>query len=230
MSKPKILFFDIETAGPASNRADLAIVVCFGYKWAGERKAHCLTIDEKSLRKFDDSKIMKEASAIFEQADLLVAHYGAVFDRRFLQGRLLIHNLPPLPHTAMRDTCFMARKIGNFNSNRLGYLCKILNLDRRKMDNGWPGEWFKVLAGDMRALAKMGRYCKGDVMALEALYNRLAPFDHNHPYIHKRDNCAYCGSDVQYRGSMLVNGKRQRRFQCKSCGKWGSDGKVIKIK
>ncbi len=227
----KILYFDIETAGPASNRADLAIVVCVGYKWAHEKKVHCLTIDEKNLRKFDDRKLLKEFSKIFDAADLIVAHYGSVFDRRFLQGRLLIAGLPPLPHTKIRDTVFMARTIGNFSSNRLGHLCKILNLTHRKLDNQWPAAWFKVLAGDMKALRGMATYCKGDVLALEELYNRLAPFDHNHPRIvQDRSKCGLCGGDVQYRGITFNGEYRYRRYVCKNptCRKWGREGRALK--
>lgn len=226
----KILLFDIETAGPASNTADLAIVVCIGYKWLDEKKVHCLTIDEKSLRKFDDKKILKEFAKIFEKAELIVGHYASVFDRRFLQGRLLINNLPPLPHTRMRDTCFMARKIGNFSRNRLGYLCDILKLENRKQPNNWPDAWFAVLRGDMKALAGMARYCKGDVMALESLYKRLAAFDHNHPHlITNRSACGLCGSKrVQYRGKTLYNDRWYRRFVCLECKKWGREKNCIK--
>lgn len=228
---PKILFFDIETAGPASNTSDLAIVVCFGYKWAHEDKPHCLTIDEKSLRKFDDRKLLKEACAIFTEADLIVAHYGSVFDRRFIQGRLLINNLPPIPQTKMRDTCFMARSIANFSRNRLGYLCKILNLGHEKLDNGWPGAWFKVLSGDMNALRKMAIYCKGDVLALEDLYNRLKAFDNPHPrLILDRSKCGLCGSDVEYRGIAFVGSLRYRRFVCKNpdCRRWDRERTALK--
>lgn len=227
----KLLFFDIETAGPASMTSDLAIVVCFGYKWAHEKQSHCLTIDEKSLRKFDDSKLLKEACKIFTEADLIVAHYGSVFDRRFIQGRLLINNLPPIPNTKMRDTCFMARSIANFSRNRLGYLCKILNLGHEKLDNNWPAAWFSVLRGDMNALRKMAIYCKGDVLALEDLYNRLKAFDNPHPRIvTDRTKCGLCGSTVQYRGISFVGHLRYRRFVCQNsdCRKWDRERTAIK--
>lgn len=231
MSEPKILFYDIETIGVNALRADLGVVACFGYKFAGDSKAHCLTLTETKLHKFDDRELLKEASKILIEADLVVAHYGAVFDRRFIQGRLLINNLPPIPNTKMRDTCFMARSIGNFSSNRLKHLCKILGLGNQKLENNWPIAWFKVMQGDMKALRGMATYCKGDVLALEELYNRLKIFDNNHQrLVADRTKCRLCGSTVQYRGFSFQLNNRYRRYVCKNrdCGKWDREVSAVK--
>lgn len=228
---PKILFFDIETAGVNALKSDLGFCICFGYKFAHEKQAHCLTIAEKDLKKFDDKNLLKEASKIMTEADLLVAHFGSVFDRRFFQGRLLINGLPPIPRTGMRDTCFMSRAIANFSSNRLKHLCKILGLGNQKLENNWPMAWFKVMQGDMKALKGMATYCKGDVLALEELYNRLKIFDNNHQrLVADRTKCRLCGSDVQYRGFSYQLNNRYRRFVCKSkaCGKWDRETSAVK--
>lgn len=233
-NKPRILFFDLETIGVNALKADLGLVCCFGYKWAGDKRAKCLILNPTALKRFDDRALLRQASRLFNEADLVVGHYASVFDRRFLQGRLLINGLDPIAPTKMRDTCFMARKIGNYSSNRLGHLCKILGCENQKIGKGkgsiceWPKSWFKVMQGDMRALAGMARYCIGDVEALEELYNKLKVFDSNHPYVGSRAHCAACGGDVQYRGTMLVLSGRRRRFQCKVCAKWGYDAKAIK--
>src|SRR2546427_734484 len=175
--KPKILFFDIETAGVNALKSDLGFVICFGYKWNYENEPHCLTISRKRLRKFDDGELLKKASEIFTRADLVVAHFGSVFDRRFLQGRLLIKGLDPIPNTKMRDTCMIARSVANFSSNRLKHLANTLGLVNQKLDNNWPSAWFRVMQGDMEALRNLAIYCKGDVLALEELYYTLLPFD-----------------------------------------------------
>lgn len=227
----KILFYDIETAGVNAMKADLGFVICFGYKWAHEKNTHCLTIDEQNLHRFDDKKLLKEASKLLNEADVVVTHYGSIFDRRFIQGRLLVNNLPPIAPTKMRDTCMMARSIGNFSSNRLKHLCNILGLGHKKLDNNWPIAWFKVMSGDMRALQGLAKYCKGDVRALEDLYNRIKIFDNNHQRIvEDRTKCRLCGSDVQYRGFSFQINNRYRRFVCKSksCGKWDRETTAVK--
>lgn len=231
MSTPRILFFDIETAGVNALRSDLGFCVMFGYKWAHEKNAKVITARKQDLRHFDDKWLLTKMAAQYEKADLVVAHYGAKFDRRFLQGRLLINKLPPIPFTKMRDTCLIARSVANFSSNRLKHLCKILGLSNMKLENNWPEAWFKVMQGDMKHLRAMAEYCKGDVLALEELYYALRPFDNPHPRLTSdRARCGACGGSVEYRGYARAGHLRYRRFVCLSvkCGKWDRERKAVR--
>ena len=146
---PRILFFDIETAGVNALKSDLGFVVCFGYKWSDETESHCITARKQDLRAFDDRWLLEKASELMREADMVVGHYASVFDRRFFQGRLLINNLPSIPPTKMRDTCMIARSVANFSSNRLGHLSEILDLKAKKQakksGRDWPGWWFGVM-------------------------------------------------------------------------------------
>jgi uncharacterized protein YprB with RNaseH-like and TPR domain len=227
--EPKILTFDLESAGVNALKSDLGFVICFGYKWLHEKKAHVIEIAPSDLAAFDDRFLLEQASELFEEADLLVGHFASVFDRRFIQGRLLINGLPPIPPTKIRDTCMIARSVANFSSNRLKHLAKILKLQQQKMENGWPEAWFKVMQGDTKALHGLAKYCKGDVLATEELYKRLLPFDNAHPRVHMdRAKCGSCGEAVQYRGYAFVNSKRYRRFQCTKCFRWGRETNAVK--
>lgn len=228
MNKPKILFFDIESAGVNALKSDLGFVIMVGYKWAHEPDVKIDVIHRKDLRHFNDRELLTRFAKRFEKADLCVAHFGSVFDRRFIQGRLLINNLPPIPPTRMRDTCMIARSAANFSSNRLKHLAKILDLQNQKLDNNWPIAWFKVMQGDMDHLRALADYCKGDVLALEELYNRLLPFDNAHPRIYSdRSVCNRCGAKVIYRGVSFVNNNQYRRYQCIN-GHWGRETTQVK--
>jgi len=125
---PKILFLDLESCGVNALKSDLGFVVIFGYKWAHEKEAHSIVLSQTDLRNFDDSKLLVKASKLMAEADLLVGHFASVFDRRFIQGRLLINGLPPIPMTKLRDTCMISRSVANFSSNRLKHLAKILGM------------------------------------------------------------------------------------------------------
>ena len=228
-NKARVLFFDIESAGVNALKSDLGFIIVFGYKWSDEKSAHALTISRSALMAFDDCPLLKEASKLMSEADLLVGHYASVFDRRFIQGRLLINNLPPIPPTKMRDTCMIARSVANYSSNRLKHLAKILHLRHQKLDNNWPEAWFRVMAGDMSHLHALAEYCKGDVLALEELYNRLLPFDNAHPrMVADRSLCKTCGGKVEYRGFAYVNESKYRKYVCKSCSKWGRETNAVK--
>jgi len=233
MAKPKILFFDFETAGVNALRSDLGFCLMVGYKWNFRKVARVLTIKHKDLRHFNDGPLLTEFSTLYTEADLTVAHFGSVFDRRFFQGRLLINKLPAIPFTKMRDTCMIARSVANFSSNRLKNLGDTLKLENRKLEkgDGWPGWWFGAMQGDMKSVKDMANYCKGDVLALEELYYRLRPFDNAHPRIHfdaDRVVCPACGGGVQYHGVAFMGVQKYKRYQCNTCGKWGRDRKAVK--
>ena len=209
LTTPKILFLDIETAGVNGLRSDLGFVILVGYKWSYEKDAKVIQISAKDLLEFNDKNILKIASKVWLDADVIVTHYGSVFDRRFIQGRLLIHDLPPIPPTKMRDTCMIMRSVANYSSNRLKHLAKILGFKNQKLENSWPQAWLKVMAGDIRALNDLAVYCIGDVLALEELYYKLRPFDNSHPRIvDDRTKCSVCAGDIHYRGTVPVGVKR----------------------
>src|SRR5262245_60605844 len=96
---PKILYWDLETAGLNSFKADLAKIVCFGYMFEG-KEPECLTVDQykKWFTKaggINDKPLLTDALEIMKEADLLVAHFGDKFDRRFFQGRVALSGLMP---------------------------------------------------------------------------------------------------------------------------------------
>jgi len=235
MAELKILFWDIESAGVYALKSDLGFCLMVGYKWNYEKAARVLTIQHRHLRHFNDGPLLKEFSKIYTEADLTVAHFGSVFDRRFVQGRLMINKLPAIPFTRMRDTCMIARSVANYSSNRLKNLGTTLSLNNKKEEKGegWPKWWFGAMQGDMGSIKKMAHYCKRDVLATEELYYRLLPFDNAHPRMHfskipeDRDPCPVCGGANQQRGVAFANNKRYYRYQCSKCGKWSRGKKAI---
>lgn len=232
------MFFDIETAGfPGGFKADMGVMLNFGYKWLGERGVHVLTVDKfprwfSRSRGIDDRGIVKAALAIMEEADLIVAHYGERFDRRFFQGRCAIHGFDPPPPTKLRDTWQIARRAFAFSSNRLLDLSETLNLTHKKHQktrDEWPGWWVRAMAGDASAIHEMAEYCALDVAALEELYLAIRQYDGPHPRLNAdRTKCPVCEGAVEYRGYAWVGENRYRRFVCKSCRRWGRETRAFK--
>lgn len=228
--------WDIETAGVNAFNADLSNVVCFGYKWLGEKNAHCLTIDQfpgwfSTENGLNDKGLLTAGLALIEEADLTVAHYGDRFDKPFFAGRCIIQGLTPPPPTKTRDTWYVSRGTFRFSSNRLVHLADILKVGEKKYSKKcpeeWPGWWLKAMAGNKRAIAEMAKYCKQDVQTLEQVYLRLMPYDSAHPrVVADRSACLVCGGEVAYRGHAIAKEHRYRRFQCKKCGHWGRDGLI----
>jgi hypothetical protein len=238
MKEPKVLLWDLETGGVNAFYADLGFVFCFGYKWLGEKETHVLRVSDyqgwfNPARDcpVDDRELLKHALEIMEEADVLIAHYGDKFDRRFFQGRCVIQGLMPPPDTKQRDTWRIARTNFAFRSNRLGALADHLGLSEQKHQKTrreWPGWWLRGMAGSKDAIEEMAVYCAQDVRTLEQVYLRLRPYDALHPsLIYDRATCKFCGSAVRYHGYKYLQTHRYRRFQCTNikCGKWDRERK-----
>lgn len=232
----RILIWDLETGGVNGLRSDLGTILCFGYKWLGEKEVNVITADQfrgwfSKKKGISDYGLLKAGLKVMSDADLLVAHYGDKFDRREFQGRCVIHGFNPPPPTKQRDTWRIAKRAFNFSSNRLGELAKTLGIEEQKYVKSrseWPGWWIRSMAGDRTALESMAEYCAQDVRTLEQVYLRIRQYDYQHPrLIMDRSRCGLCGGPITYRGYAYVGTNRYRQFFCKKCGRWDRERKAV---
>jgi uncharacterized protein YprB with RNaseH-like and TPR domain len=228
----KRLFFDIETSPnigffwqsgheisvDAHNIIRERAIICIGYKWAGERAIRCPTWDARQ----NDKKLLAGFAEIFNGADEVVAHNGDRFDIPWIRTRCLTHGISMLPNPKSIDTCALARRRFNFNSNRLDYLAQYMGFGG-KLPTGFDLWKDVVLHRDEAALAKMVRYCKRDVALLERVWDKM------NAYVPAKThaggsvgNCPECGSSQTTINQKRVTaaGYRQVTIKCRECGKY----------
>lgn len=242
--KEKVLLFDIEIVAVPSDRlteylytkqykeiqkimmgAEIAQVVCIGYKWLGEKHVHCIDIQTSPAKKGQqvDYEVLKQFSVIAQQADIIVGHYSSGFDIKFVQSRLLINSLPILPPYKHFDTCMIAMHKLHLGSNKLDDIAITLGCKSRKIDKGGWKWWLALAKGDDSVIPKMARYCRMDVQVLEEIYLKLRPLIVNYPEFRNRGVCLHCKSThLQKRGLIILKTKTKERLQCQNCGAWGS--------
>lgn len=176
------LFFDIETSPNIvyTWRAGWNItitpesiieerrIICISYKWEGRDKVHRLTWDENQ----DDKKMLISFINIANTADELIAHNGDRFDIKWIRTRCIYHRIPMFPQYRTLDTLKKAKSGFYFNSNKLDYIAKFLNVGA-KMETGGYDLWKRVMDNDLEALNTMGEYCDQDVIVLEAVYQEM---------------------------------------------------------
>ena len=164
------LFFDIETSPNIvyTWRAGWNItitpesiieerrIICISYKWEGKDKVHRLTWDENQ----DDKKMLISFINIANTADELIAHNGDRFDIKWIRTRCIYHRIPMFPQYRTLDTLKKAKSGFYFNSNKLDYIAKFLNVGA-KMETGGYDLWKNVMANDQ------------DVIVLEAVYQEM---------------------------------------------------------
>lgn len=239
--QPKILLIDIETTPlnmyawrmwqtDALSVIEDFYILCFSYKWYGEKKTHVKSlIDYPSYSKDikSDKLLMKDAWKLLEEADIVLGHNSDRFDIKKLNARMLINGMPPYSPVRQIDTLKMARKTFGFTSNKLDELGKALGVGRKEQVGSKLQMWFDCMAGNSSSDSKkawkdMKQYAKQDVVLLEEVYDKLKPWS---PTVNlgmyvDRDNpvCPKCGhDDLMKRGTSATNSGEYQRYQCKSC-------------
>lgn len=214
MIKRKRLFFDLETSfcqghfwRPGYNQTiqphqitDYAKIISIHWKWEGEDKVHNLNW---GLHKQCDKEMLKIFIKEMNKADEIVTHNGKKFDTPWIRTRCIFHGIE-MKHTYNEiDTYKLCKKYLNLPSNSLKEVCKYYNLPAKK-DAGGIDTWIDVIyKKDQKALDHMLYYGDGDVISLEAVFNKLKP------YVKHESNYA-----------VLKGGEK---FDCPECGtlaKW----------
>lgn len=230
--KPRILFYDIETTPilayswslwPTAISHDSIVqdwsIICGAWKFHGESKVHAIGIKTPG----DDYEVVKRLRDVLASADVVVHHNGDSFDLKKLNARLIYHKLPPLPKLIFVDTKKEAKKVAAFSSNKLDYLGEVLT-GKGKVHVDYS-LWLEIMKGSKKALKEMIAYNKVDVIRLEEVYDRLAPYMKNPPHLgamagHDRHHsCRHCGSEnVKLNGvRYTAAGLKKQEIQCKDC-------------
>jgi DNA polymerase elongation subunit (family B) len=248
VTAPRVLLFDIE------NTPNIAYtwgkwqqdvrkferewwMLCYGYKWLGERKTHVVAQPDFSgytRDRTNDRQLVKSLRDLIDEADVVIAHNGDKFDLPKARARWAVHGIDPPSPVKSVDTLKVARRYFMFNSNSLGDLGETLGLGSKGETGGFD-TWLDCMAGDPKAWARMIRYCGKDVDLLEAVYLRLRPFIENgHPNMSlmsdKPDACCRCGSDrgMKSHGWRYYGVTKRRRFRCRDCAAFCYGRTVVK--
>jgi DNA polymerase III epsilon subunit-like protein len=230
MTKPRILFIDLETLPNVvynyslweGSKPDMIIqekaIICFGYKWLGDKKTTVIEAEEP----YDDYDLCVQMTEIMNEADYIVAHYGDKFDLRFIRSRCIINGIMAPAFIPSIDTYKLAKKHFNFNANRLDYLGKLLGFGG-KITTGWS-LWQKCAEGDKKAIKQMAEYNKRDVELLEKVFLHMLPHVEsklNYQLFSDKVVCPHCGSDhIQRRGTVCLKTRKRQRLACMKCGTW----------
>lgn len=202
-------------------------IIAFAVKYEGDKRVYTYALPDFSLYKKDplnDRDLVKMLRDVLDDADEVVAHNGDRFDIPKANARIIAHGFtPPSPYRAV-DTKKIAKRHFKFDSNKLDDLGEYLGVGR-KMATGGFSLWLGCLAGDMGAWTKMKKYNGQDVVLLENIYQKFAPwnvnFTNRNAFHGTRDACPRCSSKkMQARGYLTNTSGKFQRFQCQDCGGW----------
>jgi hypothetical protein len=243
-SGPKVLVYDIETAplmaycwsiwdqniGLNQIVSD-TYILSWSAKWLGAPDSEVMYMDNRNAKTLseleNDYELVKGIWDLLNQADVVITQNGKHFDQRRLNARFLHHNLGPASASKHIDTKQIASKHFGFTSNKLAYMTdKFCTKHKKQEHKKFPGFdlWRECLNLNPEAFAEMEDYNKHDVLALEELYYRLAPWDNTvnfNLYTDTTDTvCSACGgTDLFKNGYAYTSNSKFQKYRCKSCGK-----------
>ncbi len=235
-TNPRILFLDIETAPMLGfvwslwdNNVALNQIhkdwhlLSWAAKWKGSKEI--MYMDQSDVANIeDDSELCRGMWKLLDEADIIVTQNGKKFDVKKLNARFIHWNMQPPSSYRHIDTLEIAKSKFGFTSNKLEYLASKLTTKKKMTQRKFSGFelWRECLNGNPKAWAEMSQYNKQDIITLEALYNRLAPWSsviQFNVYSDTPDNTCNCGSDKwKASGFHYSNRGKYKRFKCVSCG------------
>jgi len=234
---PKILVFDIETSPleayvwqkqvwKASVSDDHLIsnwfMISWSAKWLFDDNVQGAVLAPEEILAENDKSIVEELWALFDDADIIIAHNGGNFDVPNMNTRFIVNDLPPPSSYQMIDTLKVARKEFGFTHNTLNALARTFGINE-KIETSFS-LWKDCKAGNPIALNKMLKYNKRDVEILEMIYLKLRPWIKSHPNVglfleEDAHVCPSCGGEVKNNGKYYytMTGKYQT-YECTKCG------------
>lgn len=229
MSKPKIALFDLETFPNLAyvwGKWEQNVIrfekewelASFAYKWLGETEIKCL-----SRRNHTEKQLVTKLHALFNSADILIAHNGDSFDIKKSRAKFIQFGLKPSALCRSIDTKKIAKSQFAFNSNSLNDLGETLGLGK-KVETGGFDLWLRCMNNEKAAWSLMEKYNRQDVALLAKVYLKLRSWYPKHPNLALMadiEGCAVCNSKrLHFRGEYPTARRKQRRVQCQDCGKW----------
>lgn len=237
MNGPRILAIDIETSPLLSYTwglwdQNVALnqikedwsVLSYAAKWVGDSKVFYEdSSKQKNLR--DDSKLLKGIWELLDEADIVLSQNGKKFDVKKLNSRFIMHGMQPPSSFKQIDTLQLAKKNFAMTSNKLEYLTEKLCTKYKKLKHSkFPGFelWSECLKGNSSAWAEMKKYNIHDILSLEELYTKLAPWGTGINFAHYTDTDEHvcsCGStSFRNKGYAYTQVSKFRRLKCTKCG------------
>lgn len=249
MTKQKVLVIDIETSPILAYIWELKdqyvnlnqvvqdwSIMAWSAKWLGEPASSIKYYDQRNLKPGNDLPILKPLWNLLNEADIVLTQNGKKFDSRKINARFMLHGMkPPRPYKHL-DTYLIAKNVAAFTSHSLEYLSDKFCTKYKKLSHGrFPGLslWRECLKGNNKAWDEMKEYNIHDVLATEEFYEKIkawAPDSAPKPFPRSDGliTCEICGDEGKMirRGFAVKLTWKYQRWQCNSCGKWSTEGRV----
>lgn len=212
----RTVIWDLETFG-FDFKADKGFILCGSYKVQGEKEIHTIVRENINADMWNDKEVCKKLAKVLSTADRWITHNGKRFDARFLNVRLLKHNLPILPPMGKRhvDTCELTWKNLAMRAS-LKNIQEFFDLKNKKTPVDLQ-TWTKAAAGNVAALKDVVEHCESDVLMLEEYAEKILPIQN----MQENEKFHTCNPKfLRSNGYRVTDKKTFKRLFCLKCSSW----------
>lgn len=248
----KVLLIDIETSPEVSyhwrrfkenisvdQNIEPSRVLGFAYKWYGEDTIHTVYPENYPPYLTDysaEESIIEQVHELMSEANIVVGHNVDRFDDAVLKTRMLYYGITrPAPYGTI-DTYKIAKREFKFPSNSLDGIAEYLGIVRKVSHEGFP-MWRGCMEGDPESWDNMREYNVGDIVVLEAVFEKLVPWTPRLPnmslyHANAIPRCPCCGSKNLQRHDKYAYTQVSvfNLYQCMECGAWARERVNVKTK
>ena len=191
--------------------------ICAAARWYGEEDV--MFAAEWEVGGYD--AFMRQVWSWVDEADILIGHNMAAFDSKHLMSGWAEMGLPAPSPFKVIDTLKIARGSLNMESNTLDSLAKRLGVES-KSDKYDVRVAQAAVNGDKEAQSILESYNRGDIVASEALFDRLRPYAKGIPHLGMWSDdemaCPSCGHSMTATGRTVhANVQRYEHLHCPNC-------------
>jgi len=172
----RVVAWDLETTGLGGN---FGRILCCSFREVTPTQDGKLWTIRGDVRPYrskdiaDDGKLAEAIRDTLEGYDVIVGHNSKLFDRKFLNARLLKAGYRTKHSQFHVDTMWIVRTHFRMSSKLLN-VQKMLDLPDEKTDITWDN-WARAGAWNKAGMDEVVNHCEQDVKVLEQAYWKLLP-------------------------------------------------------
>jgi len=172
----KTVIFDLETS---SLDANAGIILCACAVEYGKTKVQTFRADSYknwTIRKSDNSKLIKDLIDYLDDYDILIAHNGQYFDKAWINAGCIKYGLKPvLRNKKFIDPVQLSRRHFKLGRNSLASLIDYLDIPEHKTSIEFK-HWVQASHdSNTQSMDIIVQHCIQDVKSLAMIYHKLRP-------------------------------------------------------
>lgn len=175
----KVGIFDLETSGLSAENSILLCCSIKTYDPYGKAAGKVITLRADTFpswdkNRLDQTEFIQAVADELDKYDILVAHNGLWFDKKFFTAKCLQYGIKPvLRYKKLIDPVQISRRYLKLSRNSLHSLIDFFKIPEKKTPILFENWLRATINGDKKCMDTICKHCHFDVITLERVYTKI---------------------------------------------------------